>query len=318
MTQENPTCCTPQNSVKKNISKPIDYKKIKSNNTSKKKFEGKMIDFNNGDYLMGTDYEKSFVSDGEGPIRKVKFKKFSISETSVTNKDFLKFIKDTNYITDAEKFGWSFCFFDSLSENEKNKVNFWTQGSEWWCRVDGAKWNSPEGPKTNIENKMDHPVVHISWNDANAYCRWSGNRLPSEIEWEYAARGGLEQALYPWGDELLVEGKHMCNIWQGTFPSKNECSDGYFTTAPAKSYEPNNFGLYNVVGNVWEWTSDWFTRYHNNNNSKPPKTGNTKVIKGGSFLCHESYCNRYRVAARSSNTTDSSTANMGFRIAKNF
>ena len=313
MSQENSTCCSPKKSVKGNINRSVNFK----NTPTKANFNGKMIDLNGGSFLMGTDYIKSFAADGEGPVRKVKFKKFSISETSVTNEDFSKFIQDTEYVTDAEKFGWSFCFFPALSDENKIKVNYWIQGSEWWCRVDGASWNSPEGPKSNIQKKMSHPVVHLSWNDANAYCRWSGTRLPSEIEWEFAARGGLEQALYPWGNELVVDGEHMCNIWQGTFPSKNECSDGYFTTAPAKSFKPNDFGIYNVVGNVWEWTADWFTRYHNENNSSPPEKGDTKVIKGGSFLCHESYCNRYRVAARSSNTTDSSTANMGFRVVRN-
>lgn len=316
MSKENSACCSPKVQGKRKIKNSTNLSGFEIVKNSETKLSENMISLKAGEFLMGTDYIKSFPSDGERPVRKVTFNKFSICETSVTNENFSKFTEDTGFITDAEKFGWSFCFFHTLSEENKKNVNHWIQGSEWWCRVDGACWNSPEGPNSNIKKRMNHPVVHISWNDAKSYCRWSKTRLPSEIEWEFAARGGLEQALYPWGDELLVNGKHMCNIWQGKFPTKNERCDGYLTTAPVKSYKPNKFGLFNVAGNVWEWTADWFTRYHNAQNSRPPDTGQTKVIKGGSFLCHESYCNRYRVAARSSNTVDSSTANMGFRVVK--
>jgi len=316
MSKENPACCSPKNQGARNFNNSTDIFKFKVRKSIESNISRNMIKLDGGEFLMGTDYIKSFPSDGEGPVRKVLFNKFSICETSVTNEDFSKFIIDTGYKTDAEKFGWSFCFFETLSEKNKKNVEYWTQGSEWWCRVDSATWNTPEGPDSNIEKRMDHPVVHVSCNDAKAYCLWSGTRLPSEAEWEFAARGGLEQALYPWGDQLLVNGEHMCNIWQGKFPTENKCKDGYLATAPGKSYKPNNFGLFNLVGNVWEWTDDWFTEYHNKKNSKPPDTGQTKVIKGGSFLCHESYCNRYRVAARSSNTIDSSTSNMGFRIVE--
>jgi formylglycine-generating enzyme required for sulfatase activity len=165
---------------------------------------------------------------------------------------------------------------------------------------------------------MDHPVVHVSWNDAVAYCQWAGRRLPTEAEWEYAARGGLEYARFAWGDELAPEGRWMCNIWQGTFPTENTLADGYLGTAPVDAFDPNGFGLHNVAGNVWEWCADWFSATHPHTSTVDPKGppgGESRVIRGGSYLCHHSYCNRYRVAARTGNTPDSSTGNMGFRCA---
>ncbi|MGH2647807.1 MAG: formylglycine-generating enzyme family protein, partial [Ginsengibacter sp.] len=188
-----------------------------------------------------------------------------------------------------------------------------------WCAIQGAKWNTPEGQNSNINERMDHPVVHISWNDSIAYCQCVNKRLPTEAEWEYAARGGLVQKKFPWGNELMQNNEHHCNIWQGTFPDYNNLDDGYLGTAPAKSFKPNNFCLYNMAGNVWEWCNDWFSDcFHETDtriNPKGPLQGDAKVMRGGSFLCHHSYCNRYRVAARSSNTIDSSTSNIGFRCA---
>jgi formylglycine-generating enzyme required for sulfatase activity len=162
--------------------------------------------------------------------------------------------------------------------------------------------------------------VHISWNDAQAYCKWSSTRLPTEAEWEMAARGGLDQAIYAWGDELQPAGNHRCNIWQGVFPDHNTADDGYFGTAPVHAFEPNGYGLHNVAGNVWEWCEDYFSpHYHRTTASLDPLVIDPtpyKSLRGGSFLCHESYCNRYRVAARSSNTPDSAASNIGFRVVR--
>jgi formylglycine-generating enzyme required for sulfatase activity len=163
-------------------------------------------------------------------------------------------------------------------------------------------------------------VVHVSWRDAVAFCDWAGLRLPTEAEWEYAARGGLEQKRFPWGDEREPDGEHRMNVWQGTFPSENTLDDGFFGTAPADSFVANGFGLHNTSGNVWEWCADWFDSGYPgvspSSNPSGPEVGEAKVIRGGSYLCHDSYCNRYRVAARTSNTPDSTTGNMGFRCAR--
>jgi formylglycine-generating enzyme required for sulfatase activity len=170
--------------------------------------------------------------------------------------------------------------------------------------VSGAYWRHPEGPGSDLDGRWDHPVVHVSWHDAVAFCAWADLRLPTEAEWEYAARGGLDQARYPWGDELTPDGEHRCNIWQGRFPVRDTAEDGYSGTAPVNAFEPNGFGLYNVAGNVWEWCADWFDRAQQN-----------RAMRGGSYLCHESYCNRYRVAARTANSPDTSGGNIGFRCA---
>lgn len=270
---------------------------------------------------MGTNDKDGFPADGEGPVREITLDPFYIDANTVTNLQFSKFINATAYITEAERYGWSFVFYGLLSEENK-KADFQVAAqTPWWCAIQGAKWNQPEGKNSDINDRIDHPVVHVSWNDAMAYCSWANKRLPTEAEWEYAARGGLVQKKFPWGDELMQDNEHHCNIWQGTFPDYNSLDDGYLGTAPAKSFQPNNFSLYNMAGNVWEWCSDWFSNdFHQSGpriNPKGPPNGEAKVMRGGSFLCHHTYCNRYRVAARSSNTIDSSTSNIGFRCVKN-
>lgn len=266
---------------------------------------------------MGTEDQEGFPADGEGPIREVRVNPFYIDATTVTNKQFSKFIKETGYETEAERFGWSFVFHLLVPPEVASKLKQRVLGVEWWWKVPGASWRAPEGRGTHVRDRMDHPVVHVSWNDAAAYCAWAGKRLPTEAEWEYAARGGLVQQKYAWGDELRPGGEHRCNIWQGTFPTVNSQEDGYLGTAPARSFPPNGYGLYNLAGNVWEWCWDWFSAdFHLSGpreNPAGPPTGTARVMKGGSYLCHASYCNRYRVAARTQNTPDSSTGNMGFR-----
>jgi formylglycine-generating enzyme required for sulfatase activity len=279
-----------------------------------------MVKLLGSEFLMGTEDQRGFPDDGEGPIRKVQVNPFYMDKTTVTNAQFEQFVKESKYVTEAERFGWSFVFFGLLSEEQEEKVSQVVPETPWWWVVEGASWKHPEGSDSNINNRMDHPVVQISWIDAMAYCEWAGKRLPTEAEWEYAARGGIEQSVFPWGDDLEPDGKHMCNVWQGEFPEENRCEDGYMGTAPAKSFPPNGFGLYNVCGNVWEWCADWFhPTFHKigpRQNPKGPLTGTNRVMRGGSYLCHESYCNRYRLAARSKNTPDSATSNIGFRCVK--
>lgn len=279
-----------------------------------------MIYLPGGVFRMGNDSSQDgFPADGEGPVHDVELGPFYIDACTVTNRQFAEFVNAKNYRTEAERFGWSYVFEMFLTPRQTPYLMGRVQGTPWWFGVKGAFWFQPEGPDSDIEERMDHPVVHVTWNDAVAYCKWAGKRLPTEAEWEYAARGGLERQKYPWGDELTPEGKHRCNIWQGTFPENNTKRDGYAGTAPALSYEPNGYGLYNVSGNVWEWVHDWFSRtaYMDGPRVNPqgPATGERRSMRGGSYLCHKSYCNRYRVAARNSNTPDSSAGNIGFRCA---
>ncbi len=277
-----------------------------------------MIELPGGEYLMGTDARDGFPADGEGPIRQVKVDPFAIAAYTVTNDQFRAFVEATGYVTDAERFGWSFVFHLLASEEVKQQVEQVPVSTPWWLTVHGAYWAQPEGPGSDVRDRGNHPVVHVSWNDAAAYCEWSGTRLPTEAQWEFAARGGLSQKTYPWGDLLKEGAEHNCNIWQGKFPDVNHASDGYVGTAPVDAYAPNGYGLYNVAGNVWEWCLDWFDpSYHRATDTDNPlftrETGR-RSMRGGSFLCHRSYCNRYRVAARSSNTPDSSSSNCGFRV----
>lgn len=272
-----------------------------------------------GEFTMGTD-KPLLPQDGEGPARRAQITAFSINKYEVSNSEFMMFVRETNYITEAETFGDSFVFEMLLSEETKSQIDQVVEEAPWWLPVKGASWKHPEGLDSNIEHRWDHPVVHISWNDAVEYCKWSdGKRLPTEAEWEYAASGGLKGRLFPWGNNPNPKGEHWMNIWQGDFPVQNTLDDGYLGTAPVSTYHPNKYGLYNMAGNVWEWTLDWWATRHSRdftNDPPGPPSGKDKVKKGGSYLCHPKYCYRYRCVSRSHNSPDSSASNLGFRCVK--
>ncbi|XP_058059159.1 formylglycine-generating enzyme [Anopheles bellator] len=271
-----------------------------------------------GEHLIGTN-EPIFPADRESPARSVTVREFYLDQYEVSNERFQEFVDQTGYITEAEKFGDSFVFQRLLSDEVRKKYeDFRVAAAPWWYKVEGACWKYPEGDKARgIDDRLDHPVVHISWNDAVAYCRWRGKRLPTEAEWEAACRGGRKQKLFPWGNKLLPKDRHMMNIWQGKFPEDNLVEDGCDSTCPVTTFRQNPYDLYNIVGNVWEWTADLWDA-NGANQVEEQKSGvdqPNRVKKGGSYLCHESYCYRYRCAARSQNTEDSSAGNLGFRCA---
>ena len=276
-----------------------------------------MVKLDAATFLMGTESGDAFAADGEGPVRRVTLDAFYVDVNPVTNGRFGEFVRAAGYRTDAERLGWSFVFQGHIGAEVADRT---VPGAPWWCQVWGACWTHPYGPDSTISGQDEYPVVHVSWNDAVAYCAWAGKRLPTEAEWEYAARGGLEQKLYPWGDELTPDGRHLCNIWQGEFPKLDLVEDGYSSVAPIDAFPPNGYGLNLITGNAWEWCADWFSAsYHagaTRSNPVGPLTGAARVIKGGSYLCHRSYCNRYRVAARTANTPDSSTTHMSFRCVR--
>ncbi|MCW4465954.1 formylglycine-generating enzyme family protein [Glutamicibacter sp. MNS18] len=269
-----------------------------------------------GIFSMGDAFGEGYLADGEIPVHEVHLESFRIDATTVTNEMYAAFVHSTGYRTEAEKYGSS-AVFHLLSTASGSDVIGVAAGAPWWLNVRGASWKRPTGPNSNWKDIPNHPVVHVSHRDALEYCTWAGRRLPTEAEWEYAARGGLEGMRYAWGNELTPNGEHRCNIWQGVFPASNSSDDGHIGTAPVASFQSNGYGLYEMAGNVWEWCADWFLpKYYRNSpkeNPQGPTIGSGRVMRGGSYLCHDSYCNRYRVAARTFNTPESSSGNVGFR-----
>lgn len=268
-----------------------------------------------GQTLVGTS-SPGIPHDGEDPQRKARVKPFRIGAITVTNAEFKSFIDATGFTTEAERFGWSFVFWAQVPESVGDTHA--VAEVQWWRRVDGANWRDINGPGTETDAwRPDHPVVHVSWNDAQAYAKWVGGRLPTEAEWEHAARGGKGDVTFPWGEQEPNDTTFTpANIWQGDFPNVNTGADGYITTAPAQSYQPNGYGLFNTIGNVWEWTADPYSIRSLKKHVKQRLAGmrGYKLSKGGSFLCHRSYCYRYRIAARSGSSPDSTTTHQSFRI----
>lgn len=252
-----------------------------------------------GRFTMGSEDELAYPTDLEGPVREVDVASFSIGATAVTNAEFARFVEATDHVSTAEQFGDSFVFAGLLPALERDQHP--ASNPRWWRIVPGASWRHPEGPDSSIAERQDHPVVHVSHTDALAYARWAGGRLPIETEWEYASRGGLHQQPYPWGAQFEPAGVAAMNTWQGTFP---DGPLGHVGTVPADAFAPNGYGLHNTTGNVWEWTASRFAPW----DERP-------VLRGGSYLCHESYCRRYRTSARMANSPDSTTGHTGFRVA---
>lgn len=286
-----------------------------------------------GSFLMGSDYHYP----DEAPAHAVSVDGFWIDRYAVTNQDFACFVAATGYVTLAERPPQ----IDGLALTEAMPGSLVFQQlapkigaadfTQWWAYVPGADWRHPQGPESSLEGKERFPVVHVAYEDAEAYAHWAGKVLPDEAEWEYAARGGLENAIYAWGNEFMPAGQRLAQTWQGVFPWQNLDPDGYAGPVPVGSFPPNGYGLYDMIGNVWEWTADWYSPHHPDEAGKaccaPHKPGGAsreqsldpdyhlprKVLKGGSFLCAPNYCQRYRPAARSPQTIDSSTCNTGFR-----
>lgn len=259
-----------------------------------------MVLIEGGEFTMGTDDGLAF----EGPAHRVSLDSFYLDRYEVTNARYAAFADATGYVTESERLGWSGVF--------DPQQNGWTKG-------DGADWRRPHGPGSSHTAMAEFPVVHLAWEDAVEYCDWRGARLPTEAEFEYAARGGLEGAKYAWGNDLTPEGVHRANLWQGVFPQDDRTLDGYGSHGPVGKFPPNGYGLYDMTGNVWEWVQDWYspTYFANSPTRNPdgPRSGTQKVQRGGSWLCSENYCQGYRVAARMMTDPDSGLNNLGFRCA---
>ena len=342
------SCCTTTTPDRFGLKTSSKFNVVKDGKMPSAKNPEGMVWIPGGTFSMGGDNNQA--RQDEFPKHTVKLDGFFMDVTEVTNAQFAKFVAATGYITTAEKdIDWEdlkkqLPSDTSKPEDEKLKaaslVFVPTESevslqdySQWWSWSHGANWKHPKGIESDIVGKENLPVVHISWDDANAYCQWAGKRLPTEAEWEFAARGGLEKNTYVWGNDSVVDEKKQCNYWQGIFPYKNDVTDGFFGSAPVKSFSPNGYGLYDMAGNVWEWCADnynynyydEFEKVQITNNPKGPLKSYDpdeplvakKVMRGGSFLCNESYCSGYRVSARMKSSPDSSMEHLGFRCVAN-
>ena len=342
------TCCTAAIPNRFGVKPSSKFTVLKEEIRPNVKNSEGMVWIPGGTFSMGGDNDQA--RQDEFPKHVVKLNGFFMDVTEVTNAQFAQFVAATGYITTAEKdINWEDLKKQLPSDTPKPEpetlkaaslVFVPTEGevslqdySQWWSWTHRANWNHPKGKDSDVVGKEDLPVVHISWDDANAYCKWAGKRLPTEAEWEYAARGGLVKNVYTWGNEKVDEGKAHCNSFQGNFPYKNEGTDGFMGSAPVKSFVPNGYGLYDMAGNVWEWCADNYNNtYYDSfkevkvvfNPKGPLKSFDPdeplvakKVMRGGSFLCNESYCSGYRVSARMKSSADSSMEHLGFRCVTN-
>jgi formylglycine-generating enzyme required for sulfatase activity len=304
------SCCVPNDGFRL---PPRETPDVASGTAAKD--TGDVVWIPGGKTFVGTD-APVLKADGEGPRRRVTIRPYGLDRFAVSTERFGAFVEATGYQTDAERYGWSYVFHLFLQNADRYDVPV---GTPWWRKVPGAMWSAPEGPGSTIAGRETHPVVHVSWNDAVSFAAWCGGRLPTEAEWEHAARGGAEDRKFPWGADEPTDEHTLCNIWQGSFPHTNTAADGYPGTAPVDSFAPNPLGLYNMSGNVWEWCADPF-RVRSLSRAGKQRDQEAlgeceRVMKGGSHLCHISYCYRYRIAARMGRSADTSAGHSGFRVA---
>ena len=342
------SCCTTTTPDRFGLKTSSKFNVVKDGKMPSAKNPEGMVWIPGGTFSMGGDNNQA--RQDEFPKHNVKLDGFFMDVTEVTNAQFAKFVAATGYITTAEKdINWEDLKKQLPSDTSKPEDEILKAASlvfvptesevslqdysQWWSWSHGANWKHPKGIESDIVGKENLPVVHISWDDANAYCQWAGKRLPTEAEWEFAARGGLEKNTYVWGNDSVVDEKKQCNYWQGIFPYKNDVTDGFFGSAPVKSFSPNGYGLYDMAGNVWEWCADNYNYNYYDEFEKVQITINPKgplksydpdeplvakkVMRGGSFLCNESYCSGYRVSARMKSSPDSSMEHLGFRCVAN-
>ncbi len=308
-------CCVPEATIPKASHQSAVQAQTLHPDTGQALIKHDFIELAGGWFNMGAN-DGPHPQDGEGPVREVFVDPFALAKYSVTYAEFSRFVQATSYVTVAERLGSSFVFFRHLADPDNYAAPVHTP---WWRHVDGANWRYPYGPDSQHEVSDSHPVVHIAQEDALAFCYWSSCRLPTEAEWELAARAGLDSQPYPWGDMPDTAEQPRANTWRGEFPTHNERQDGLISTVPVMTHAPNAFGLFNMTGNVWERVADRFTHMHSprpTKNPKGPLNGKRFVGKGGSYLCHASYCYRYRTSSRQALAPETTADNVGFRVAR--